>query len=212
MPDGLHGASEAREAARAPRARRSRRGRHRLGAGRGARVRVAARRGDPDPAHGPGHRARHVLAPPPRPARRGERARRTRRSSICARRRRRSRSSTRRCPSTRRARLRVRLLRRGARRRSCSGRRSSATSSTARRSIDRPVHRLRPLEVGADVAPDAAPAARLRGQRPGALERAARAVPPARGAGEHPRRRTRRRPRSTSTCSGGRRSTRRPGR
>ena len=74
--------------------------------------------------------------------------------------------------------------------------------------IDRPVHRLRPLEVGADLAADAAAAARLRGQRARALERAARAVPPARGAGEHPDRRTARPPRSTSTCSAARRSTR----
>ena len=44
----------------------------------------------------------------------------------------------------------------------------------------------RPLEVGADLAADAAAAARLRGQRPGALERPARALPPARRAGEHP--------------------------
>ena len=41
---------------------------------------------------------------------------------------------------------------------------------------------------GESIAADAAAAARLRGQRPGALERAARAVPPARGAGEHPHR------------------------
>ena len=51
---------------------------------------------------------------------------------------------------------------------------------------DRPVHRLRPLEVGADLTADAAAPARLRGQRPGAFERTARAVPPARRAGEHP--------------------------
>ena len=44
----------------------------------------------------------------------------------------------------------------------------------------------RPLEVGADVAPDAAAPARLRGQRARALERAARALSPARRAGEHP--------------------------
>ena len=45
-----------------------------------------------------------------------------------------------------------------------------------------------PLEVARDVTADAAAAARLRGQRPRALERAARAVPPARRAGEHPHR------------------------
>ncbi len=52
----------------------------------------------------------------------------------------------------------------------------------------RPVHLRRPVEVGRDVAADAAPAARLRGQRPGAFERAARAVPAARRGGEHPHR------------------------
>ena len=51
---------------------------------------------------------------------------------------------------------------------------------------DRPVHRRRPLEVEPDVAPHAPAAARLRGQRPRALEREARAVPPARRAGQHP--------------------------
>ena len=71
----VHGPPEARAPARAP-PRRARRGRDRLGPGRVARVRVAARRRHPDPPHRSGHRARHVLAPPPRPARRrnGERA------------------------------------------------------------------------------------------------------------------------------------------
>ena len=50
------------------------------------------------------------------------------------------------------------------------------------------------------------------GNGPGALERAAGALPAARGAGEHPRSPTARPPRSTSTCCGGRRSTRPPGR
>ena len=44
----------------------------------------------------------------------------------------------------------------------------------------------RPREVEADLTADAAAPARLRGQRPRALERAARALPPARRAGEHP--------------------------
>ena len=57
------------------------RGRHRLGPGGGARLRVARRRGDPRPADRPGHRARHVLAPPPRPARRRRTASAGRRSS-----------------------------------------------------------------------------------------------------------------------------------
>ena len=48
----------------------------------------------------------------------------------------------------------------------------------------RPVHRRRTVEVARVDAPDAPPAARLRGQRTGALERPTRALPPARGAGE----------------------------
>ncbi len=51
---------------------------------------------------------------------------------------------------------------------------------------DRPVHRLGPREVGRGLAPDPAAAARLRGQRPRALLGAHRAVPPARGGGQHP--------------------------
>ena len=46
----------------------------------------------------------------------------------------------------------------------------------------------RPRQVEADLAPDAAAPARVRGQRPGALERAARALPAARRPGEHPHR------------------------
>ncbi len=42
----------------------------RLRPGRGARLRLAADRGRPHPPHRPGHRARHLLAPPPRPPRR----------------------------------------------------------------------------------------------------------------------------------------------
>jgi len=52
----------------------------------------------------------------------------------------------------------------------------------------RPVLLGRPLEMGPDDAADAAPAARVRGERSRALERAARAVPPARRPGEHPHR------------------------
>ena len=54
--------------------------------------------------------------------------------------------------------------------------------------------------------------ARLRGQRARALERPARALPPARGTGEPPHRELHDVGRSTSTCCGGRRSTRRRGR
>ena len=48
------------------------RGRHRLGPRRVARVRLAAGRRHRDPPDRPGHRARHVLAPPPRAARRAD--------------------------------------------------------------------------------------------------------------------------------------------
>ena len=63
----------------------------------------------------------------------------------------------------------------------------------------------RALEVGAHHPPHPAPAARLRGPGAGALERAARAVPPARGRRQHPGGQPARRRRSTSTCSAGRR-------
>jgi hypothetical protein len=52
----------------------------------------------------------------------------------------------------------------------------------------RPVHVGRAVEVERDLAPDAAAAPRLRRERPRALERTARAFPPARRAGEHPHR------------------------
>src|SRR5207248_9032366 len=49
---------------------------------------------------------------------------------------------------------------------------------------DRTVHLERPRQVEADLAADAAPAARVRRQRPGALERAPRTLPAARRTGE----------------------------
>ena len=62
------------------------------------------------------------------------------------------------------------------------------------------------LEVGADLAAHAAPAPRLRGPRPGALERPRGALPPALRAGQPPDRELLRRPRSTSTSCAGRRT------
>ncbi len=183
VPGRLHAASEADEAAGAA-PRRARAGRDRLGPGRGTRVRVAARRRDPDPDHRPGHRARDVLAPARRAPRRQHRldvhadaasrrgVRVVRDPQLAA-------------VGVRGGRLRVRLLgRRAGGARPLGG----AVRRLRQRRADhhRPVHLRRALEVGRDVTADAAAAARLRGERAGAFERAAGAVPPARGAGEHP--------------------------
>ena len=69
-----------------------------------------------------------------------------------------------------------------------------------------------PREVGRDVTAHAAAAARLRGRRPRALERARGALPDAGRGGQHPRRERLHAPPSTSTCSGARRWSRRSGR
>ena len=167
--------------------------------------------GIPIRALGPGHRARHVLAPPRSSCTTSARARRTRRSRRSARRRRVVRDLQLAALGVRLPRLRVRLLgRRAGGARALGGAVRRLRQRRADR--DRPVPRRRALEVGADVAADAAPAARLRGQRPRALERPARALPPARRPGEHPRRERARPRRSTSTCCAARRSTRRRGR
>ena len=86
-----------------------------------------------------------------------------------------------------RARVRARLLDRRSRRARPLG---GAVRRLRERRADRrrPVHRLRSLEVGADVPARAAAPARLRGQRSRALERPSRALSPARRAGQHPRR------------------------
>ena len=100
---------------------------------------------------------------------------------------RRSRSTTRRCPSSR-ASASSTATRPRRPRRSCSGRRSSATSRNGAQTIIDQFIVERPRQVEADLTPDAAAPARVRGQRPRAFERAARALPPARRAGEHPHR------------------------
>ena len=109
------------------------------------------------------------------------------------------------------ARVRVRLLGGGARRARALG--GAVRRLRQRRADrDRPVPRRRPLEVGADLAADAAAPARLRGQRAGALERHGWSGSCSRGRRTTSGSRTARRRRSSSTCSAGRRSTRRRGR
>ncbi len=157
---GLHDQCEAREAARAA-PRDDRRGRHRLGSGRGARVRLPARGRHSRSALGSGHRTRHVRPPPshvPRPVHRRDvradpappRGGRVLRGLQLA------------AVGIRGARLRVRLL--GGR-----ARRARALGGAIRRfrqrrpDRDRPVPRRRPLEVGPDLPAHAPAAARLRG-------------------------------------------------
>ena len=163
-----------------------RRRRHRLGAGRGARLRLAADRGHAGPPDRPGLRARHVLPAPPRAARRQDRpadladpepagrAGADGAAQLAA-------------VGDRLPRLRVRLLDGGAGDARAVGgpvRRLRQLGAGDRR----PVHRLGAVQVGADHAPDAAAAARLRGLGPRALLGAARALPDPRRRGQHPRR------------------------
>ena len=181
----VHDPPEARRPAR-PAPQGARRGRpHRLGPGRGARDRVARHRGDADPAHRPGLRARHVLAAAHGPARREDRA------------------DVQPDPAPRRGQGAVRAAQLAASEIAALGFEYgySAEAPGARhvggavRRLRqqraghlRPVHRLRPGQVGPDHAADDAAAARLRGLGSRALQRAPRAVPAARGRGQHPRR------------------------
>ena len=184
-PGALLAAPEAEGTARPP-AADDRGGWDRLGPGRGARVRVTRRRGHPDPAHRSGHRARDVLASPRRAARR-EHGRDVHAAAEPRRAVRVVRDLQLAAVRVRVPRLRVRLLGRGA-----GGARPVGGAvrrlRQRRADRDRPVHRRGPVEVARDDEADAAAAARLRGERAGALQRAARALPAARGAGEHPRR------------------------
>ncbi len=110
-------------------ARGDRRGRHRLRPGRGARLQLAADRRRPHPPHRAGHRARHLLPPPPRPPRREHRPQvhadaepRGRLGAV--------RALQQPALGDRLPRLRVRLLGGQPELRWSSGRRSSATSPT----------------------------------------------------------------------------------
>ena len=133
-------------------------------------------------------------------------ARRTPRSSTSRAPTRRSRSTTRRSRSTRRSGSST-ATRSPRPTRSCSGRRSSATSSNGAQIVIDQFLVAGRSKWGQTSRLTLLLPARLRGQRPRALERPARALPPARRAGQHPDRQLHDRRRSTSTCSAGRRST-----
>ena len=169
-------------------ATRCRQRRHRLGARRGAGVRVAAHGRRERAAHRAGRGARHVLAPPGGAARRRDRRDVHAAARICRRPRARSRSITARCREIGGAGVRVRLQHRGAGRRSCCGKRSTATSRTSAQPIIDQFLVGRPREVAAGFGARAAVAARVRGAGARALERASRAVSAARGRGQHARR------------------------
>ena len=169
-PRRLHGPPEARQAARAPARDRRPRRRDRLGAGRVARVRVAAERGHADPPDRPGHRARDVLPAPPRAARPEDRPADLA-DPVAAGRARADGAAQLAAVRGRLPRVRVRLLDGGARD-------ARAVGGAVRRlrqlgaGDHRPVHRLGAVEVGPVDAPDAAAPARLRGL-------GARSTPPA---------------------------------
>ena len=147
----------------------------RLGAGRGARLRVPRDGGHAGPARRPGHPARDV-----QPAAR--RARRPRhRGGVLPTRARRPRAGAgdalrHGALRVRRARLRVRLLGVGP---GCVGRLGGAVRRLHQRRADhrRPVRRRRRGQVGSAVTSRAAPPPRLRGAGTRALQRPTRALP-----------------------------------
>ena len=167
-----------------PAHRRARRRRHRLRPGRGARLQLAAHRRRPHPAHRPGHRARHLLPPPPRPARREHRPR-VHADAAPERGEGAVRAAQQPALGDRLPRLRVRLLGGDAER---AGPLGGAVRRLRQRGAGdhRQLHRLRRGQVGPDQPPDDAAAARLRGLRAGALERPDRALPGPRRRGQHP--------------------------
>ena len=180
----LHRPPEARAPARAP-PRRARRGRDRLGPRRGARLRVAARRRDPGAADRPGH----ASAAPSRTATSSSTTPHTGETytpmqhlddATASFEVYNSPLSEYACVG-----LRVRLLVAAPEALVLWEAQFGDFANGAQIVIDQFVS-SRPRQVARDLTADAAAAARLRGQRPRALERAARAVPAARRAGEHP--------------------------
>ena len=184
-PGQLHHPPQAPQAALQA-ARRDERGRHRVRPRRGARAGVDADGGGPRPLHRPGHRARHLLQPPPRPPRREDGAA-LRADPEPARGERAARAPQQPALGDRLPRLRVRLL-------GGLARQPDPLGGPVRRlrqlgaGDHRQLHRLGRGEVGPDLTPHPAPAARLRGRRPRALERPHRALHPARRRGQHPAR------------------------
>ena len=158
------------------RAHRVRRRPGRLGARRGARVRLAGARGHAGAPRRPGHAARHVQ-PAPRRARRPRRpSRSTCRSRTSPTTRRRSCSTTRCSPSTPRSASSTATR---SPTRDALGRLGGAVRRLRQRRADhhRPVHRRRRGQVGPAQRPRAAAPPRLRGPGPRALQRPHRALP-----------------------------------
>ncbi|CAA9468571.1 MAG: 2-oxoglutarate dehydrogenase E1 component, partial [uncultured Solirubrobacteraceae bacterium] len=178
-PRRLHGGAQARQAARAPRRDARQRGRHRLGTGRGARLRLAAARGHAGAPDRPGRRARHLLPAPPRPARLQDRAAH-RADPGAAGRDRADGAAQLPALGDRLPRLRVRLCDRGARVARALG--GPVRRLRQQRAGDhRSVHRLGAGQVGADEPAHAAPPPRLRGLGTRALVGAPGAIPAAVG-------------------------------
>ena len=208
VPRGLQRAPEARAPDRAP-PRRARR-RDRLGPRRGARVRLAAFRGDADPPDRPGHRARHLQPAPPRPARRHQRpdAVPDRQPAQLARA---LRAPQQPALGDRLPRLRVRLQPGVAGDARALG--GAVRRLRERRPGDRrPVHRLRPREMGAELTPDAAAcrtATRDLGRSTPRRGSSASSRSPPRATSASP---TRRRRPSTTTCCAARRGSSSSGR
>ena len=173
---GLHGPPEARQAARDPRAHVPR-GQHRLGLRRAARLRLAAHRGHSGAPGRPGQPARHVR-PAARGAARPGHRRRVDPAAVPVRGPGQVLGLRLLALGVRGDGLRVRLLRRAARRPGAVG--GAVRRLRERRADDRRrVHLLRGAEVGAALLGGPAAAARVRGPGSRPLLGADRAVPAA---------------------------------